>query len=91
MLMAGKRQLVNISQCNYLSEVNISELLEQFWQINTYGALTKFNPSTRTKESFANISKYYSHKNKSEAGLLWKKDSIILPYNGELEKNGYIL
>ena len=89
--MGGKQQLVNRSQCNYLSEVNISESLEQFWQVDIYGAFAKFNPSTRTKESFANISKYYSHKNKSEAGLLWKKDSIILPCNGELEKNGYIL
>ena len=44
MLMGGKRQLGNRSQCNYLSEDNISESLERFWQIDTYGTLSKFNP-----------------------------------------------
>ena len=43
-LMGGKRQLGNRSQCNYLSEDNISESLERFWQIDTYGTLPEFNP-----------------------------------------------
>ena len=43
-LMGRKRQLGNRSQCNYLSEDNISESLEKFWQIDTYGTLPKFNP-----------------------------------------------
>ena len=44
MLMEGKRQLGNKSQCNYLSEDNISESLEKFWKIDTYGTIPKFNP-----------------------------------------------
>ena len=39
MLMGGRRQLGNRSQCNYLSEGNISESLQKFWQIDTYGTL----------------------------------------------------
>ena len=42
--MGGKPQLVNRSQCNYLSKNNISKNLEKFWQIDTYGTLPKFNP-----------------------------------------------
>ena len=44
MLMAEKRQPVNESQCNYLSEDIISENLEKFWQTDTYGTLPKLNP-----------------------------------------------
>ena len=43
-LMGEKRQLVNRSRCNYLSEDNISENLEKFWEIGTYGTLLKLNP-----------------------------------------------
>ena len=42
--MGGKRQLANGSQCNYLSEDNISKSLEKVWQIDTYDTLAKFNP-----------------------------------------------
>ena len=44
MLMGGKRQLVNRVQYNYLTEDNISENLQKFGEIDTYGTLHKFNP-----------------------------------------------
>ena len=44
MLIGRKQQLVNKYQCNYLSEDNISENLQKFCQIDTYGTLPKFNP-----------------------------------------------
>ena len=96
MLMGGKRQLVNRSQCNYLSEDNISQNLEKFWQIDTYGTLPKFNPDILPPEQKRALhileSATVIKDNKFEVGLLWKKDNIILPYNRELaEKRLYSL
>ena len=54
-LMSGKQQLVNKWPYNYLSKDKNSEILEILWQIDTYGTLPKFNPSSRTKESFPHI------------------------------------
>ena len=83
MLMGGKRQLGNRSQCNYLSEDNISESLERFWQIDTYGTLPKFNPDILPPEQKRGLhileSTTVIKDNKFEVGLLWKKDNIILP------------
>ena len=96
MLMGGKRQLVSTSQCNCLSEDNISENLETFWQIDTYGTLPKFNPDILPPEQKRALhileSATIIKDNKFEVGLLWKKDNIILPYNRELaEKRLYFL
>ena len=96
MFMGGKRQLVNRSQCNYLSEDNISQNLEKFWQIDTYGTLPKFNPDILLPEQKRALhileSTTVIKDNKFEVGLLWKKDNIILPYNRELtEKRLYSL
>ena len=83
MLMGGKRQLGNRSQCNYLSEDNISESLERFWQIDTYGTLPEFNPDILPPEQKRGLhileSTTVIKDNKFEVGLLWKKDNIILP------------
>ena len=94
--MGGKRELGNISQCNYLSEDNISEILEKFWQIDTCGTLPKFNPDILPPEQKTALHILQSttviKDNISEVGLLWKKDNIILPYNRALaEKRWYSL
>ena len=94
--MGGKRQLVSRSQCNCLSEDNISENLETFWQIDTYGTLLKFNPDILPPERKRALhileSATIIKDNKFEVELLWKKDNIILPYNRELaEKRLYFL
>ena len=96
MFMKGKRQLVNRSQCNYLSKDNISENSEKLWQIDTYGTLPKFNPdilSPKQKRALHILqSATVIKENKFEAGLLWKKDNIVLPYNRVLaEKRLYSL
>ena len=86
--MKGKRELGNISQCNYLSEDNISEILEKFWQIDTCGTLPKFNPDILPPEQKTALHILQSttviKDNIFEVGLLWKKDNIILPYNRAL-------
>ena len=87
--MGGKRQLVNRSQCNYLSEDNISKYyLEKFWQVDTYGKLPKFNLDIFSPEQKRALHTLESTKvmkdNKFEVGHSWKKDSIILLYNPEL-------
>ena len=86
--LGGKRELGNISQCNYLSEDNISEILEKFWQIDTCGTLPKFNPDILPPEQKTALHILQSttviKDNIFEVGLLWKKDNIILPYNRAL-------
>ena len=96
MLIGRKQQLVNKYQCNYLSEDNISENLQKFCQIDTYGTLPKFNPvilPTEQKRALHILESTTVIKdNKFKVGLLWKKDNIILPYNRELaEKRLYSL
>ena len=96
MLIGGKPQLVNRSQCNYLSKDNISQNLEKFWQIDTYGTFPKSNPDIFPPEQKGALhileSAAVIKDIKFEVGLLWKKDNIILPYNRELaEKQLYSL
>ena len=92
--MRSKQQLVTRSQCNYLSKDNIYKNLEKIWQIDTNGTLPKFNPDILPPEYKTSLQILESttviKDNKSEEGLLWKKDNIILPYNQKLaEKRLY--
>ena len=94
--MAGKRQLVNRSQCNYLFEGNISRNLEKFWQIDLYRTLPEFYPDNLPPEKKKALhileSTTVIKDNKFEVGLLRKKESIMLPDNRELsEKRPYSL
>ena len=74
MLMGGKQQLVNRSQCNYLSGDNISENSEKIWQIDTYSTLPKFNPDILQPEQKRSLhileSTTVIKDNKFEVGLL---------------------
>ena len=92
--MRSKQQLVTRSQCNYLSKDNIYKNFEKIWQIDTNGTLPKFNPDILPPEYKTSLQILEStaviKDNKSEQGLLWKKDNIILPYNQKLaEKRLY--
>ena len=94
--MAGKRQLVNRSQCNYLFEGNISRNLEKFWQIDLYRTLPEFYPDNLPPEKKKALhileSTTVIKDNKFEVGLLRKKENIMLPDNRELsEKRPYSL
>ena len=76
--MGGKRQLVNRSQCNYLSEDNISKYyLEKFWQVDRYGKLPKFNLDILSPEQKRALHTLESttvmKDNKFEVGHSWKK------------------
>ena len=79
-----------------MSEDNISENLEKFWQIDTYGTLPKFNPDIFPLEQKTALHTLESttviKDNEFDVGLLWKKDNIILPYSQDLaEKRLYSL
>lgn len=93
MLMGGKRKENNIN-CNHLSKNSISENLERFWEIDTYGTLPKLNKNIlppdqkRALEILENTT--VIKNNQFEVGMLWKKDDPTLPFNRELAKKRFL-
>ena len=91
--MGGKSSKLETSVTNYVCLVHsIDEInLEQFWNIENYGILSKNDPKmlTRDETRAMNILETTTTlKNKHwEIGLLWKMDNPKLPVNRELAEN----
>ena len=82
--MGGKDQSKN-SSSNF---INTSFDLEEFWNLENYGALPKTCPNLLTKDEKRAVNILQSTceftKGKYQVGLLWKKDNLVVPYNRNL-------
>ena len=91
-LMEGKsskleKSVMNIRLVHSMDEIN----LEQFWNIENYGILSKNNRKILTRDethAMIILETTAALKNKQyEIGLLWKSDNPKLPVSRELAEN----
>ena len=81
-VMGRKRENSQVNSCNHISKDILSEKLENFWQIDTYGTLPKLNstllpPSQKRALNSLETTTVFQN-DRFEIGLLWKKENTVL-------------
>ena len=85
-LLGGKtkKDRVNAS-VNHIVTSNVEELVQKFWKEESYGTLSKKDPTLLPKNDAHALqilkSTTINEKDRYSVGLLWKDDKPSLPYN----------
>ena len=78
--------------CNFISNslTNIDKRIQNFWKLDSYGALLKMSPELLPPKGKRSMF-FFLQKgdNLTATGLLWRKDEPVLAYNQILTLNRY--
>ena len=79
-----KTDRVNAS-LNDIVTLNVDELVQKFWKVESYGTILKKDPALFPKNDAHALqileSTMTKEKHRYSAGLLWKDNKPVLPYN----------